>query len=234
MDPQTSTLVFPRDAAAAALSQRRETDATTALARGLKEYLEVLSIDWPETGKLRFTKVFDRYADFEDGLEFPRAVAYSAEAIGEYNGQLGQWPEGNLFTGESLPVGGGVILEALDELVIDLTVELEVSNPEERIGLVAMLEDAFRPYPGASGFMLTLPHYYNTRGRYTAGRIQYLDSPEDPARNYRRARTVIQSRIPVIVSHTARPLQEMRQGGTITTNVRIPPPAPPTVTRGKI
>ncbi len=230
-------LVRRYDAASTPLTSRQETDATRAVCRGLAEYLGQLSIDWPGSGLLRFEKATDVWADYEDAVNlYPRCFAGTAGAEGSYDGGLGQSEQtsGEVLGGGDLEAGGGVILDSFEELVVPVTVEIQCSNPEQRTGVVAMVERAMRPYRGRSGFMLELPHYFNVRSSHAAMRVTLMDSEEDAGRNYRLARVVVQSRVPVIVAHPVKPAKRIDRTSEIIEKTVAQLGPPPTVSVGKM
>ena len=228
------TRLIPRqDEKASPLTARQETDCSTGIARGVAEYLASLSLDWPEVGLIRFAKSTHVWADYENGSEdYPRAFAGTVDAEGSYDGGLGEDDGIRLdAVGGILPPGGGVVLDSFEELVIQVTVEVHCMNPKQRVGACVMLERAFRPYRGRRGFMLELPHYFNVRASYSASGVTYMDNEEDAARNYRRARFVLQSRAPVVVPRFQRPMRSMiHTSDTLDGPLPVTSP-PPTVSR---
>lgn len=215
------------------LMPRQETDATSALTQGIAEYMASLELDWPGTGMLRFAKATSTWAEYEQAENvYPRCFAGTAGADGMYDGGLGQDDAlGDVLGGPPLPSTGGVILDSFEELVVPVTLEIFCSNPEQRRGVCAMVESALRPYRGRSGFQLELPHYFNARSTHTALRMTHLDNEEDAARNYRLARVVIQSRVPVIVMHRKRPVRAIERSSAV---VEAPlTVGTPTVRRGQ-
>lgn len=224
MSTAATTRLIPRiDEPPSGLTPRQETDATGAVARGLAEYLSSLSIDWwAGTGLLRFAKATDIWADYEDGTgnesaSYPRAFVGSADAEGQYDGGLGQDDAlGHVLGGAPLPATGGVALDSYDELTGSLSVEIHCDNPEQRRGIVAMLERDFRPYKGRGYFLLEMPHYFNARAVFTPQRITLLDNEGDAALNFRKARIVVQFRVPVIVARRLRPARAVHHSSSVT------------------
>lgn len=161
------------------LTLTRKTDTRTALTRGLAEYLSQLSIAW-EGGRLsRFVQVFENWAEPEDTAHYPSAVVYSGEG-GSYDASV-------LSPQLQLIPGTNIYVRSVAELVQPLTIELWTTDPQERMALVAMLEDALEPHEFMTGLRLTLPHYHNQRGTYEKLSVTYDDSQDNAQRRWRKA-----------------------------------------------
>jgi len=172
------------------LTARRETDAHTALTRGLAEYLQSLSIEWTD-GPLSLADAVYDHAEFENANIYPRAAVY-ASGEGTYDGShLAQ-----MVPRETLP--NGLYPISTDELVLDITVELWAQSKVQRTGIAAMLEDGLRPIPDSPGFKLILPHYYGCNSEYVAKRMTYSFSDDEAQANVWKATCVVWARVPVI------------------------------------
>ena len=158
------------------LTANRETDVRTALTRGLKEYLERLSIDWPGGRQSRFKRVEQTWATPEESAEYPSASVYS-EQPGVY--------EASSLTPETIDLGDNLTIRKVAEFRQPLTVEFITMDPIERMALVAMLEDAFDPVDWMTGFRLELPHYFNTRAEFEKTGMDYVDGPVQAHRRMR-------------------------------------------------
>ncbi len=78
--PKGRSCLITKPSKSQLLTSNRETDARTALKRGLKEYLETLSFTAPGGRTVAFERVVDVWADHEVKVVFPSAIVYS---IGE-------------------------------------------------------------------------------------------------------------------------------------------------------
>lgn len=173
------------------ITLNRETDARSALTRGLKEYLKTLSIDTPRGRRQAFQRVTSTWAEPEERAQYP-AAAVLADGPGLYDqSKLSPNPVAKFLTPN--PVG----LIQVSEFTIDLTLDVWATDPEERIGLGMMLEDALTPVTWMYGFVLELPHYHSARGAYELMSQSYVDTDVDATRRYRRAQYVIKGHIPV-------------------------------------
>lgn len=184
----------------------REVDARTAIKRGLKEYLQQLSIDLVGGRRAVFQKVFDVWAEPEDNIDFPSAIVYSTSE--------GNYDSSSLVpTAQSaLQVVGNTLLVKTSEFLIDLKVEVWCTDPEQRLGIVTMLEDALNPLDWMYGFSLELPFYFNQRSKYELIGNTYLDTETDGFRRDRIATMTVRSSVPVIRPHvkrTVRPRLEL-------------------------
>lgn len=191
------------------LSDNRETDCRTALTRGLKEYLEQLSIEMSGR-QLRLATVVESWAEPILPAKYPGACVYGAEA-GSYD-----WTR---FSPKPQAVGrrtsrraeteaqDGVATspaQGLDQLnhiffaseyVADLIVEIYTTDPTERVAMVAMMEDASVPVDWMMGFRLELPHYFNIRATYEHKTLEYVDVADDNQKRWRIARFGINGKV---------------------------------------
>lgn len=176
------------------LSARRETDSRTAITRGLAELLEQLVIEIDSGRELRFQKVFDTWAEPEETIEFPSAIAYTV-GPGVYEAKkLSAIPSKTC----QLPAPDNRFALSPSDFVVDVTVELWATDPPERALLVAAMEDAFNPFVGQYGFSLDLPHYHNVRATFEPMSLAYLDSEADAIQRNRKAAFVLNGRVPLI------------------------------------
>lgn len=176
----------------------RETDALGGVVRGLKEYLEQLATD-DGNGVIRvFKAVIETQAEAEEVAQFPSAVVKpDVEATYEAMSMTPQVSKGHACedTGTSIPGAARAFLSAPSELSASLKFEVWAVTKEERIALVAMLEDAFQPVPDWFGARLELPHYHHVRARYTMAGITYS---QDALQRYWRATMRVLACVPVV------------------------------------
>jgi hypothetical protein len=171
----------------------RETDARTAMTRGLQEYIEQLSIDWDGGRSERFKHVTDTWAEAEERLAFPSAAVYSMDTM-SYGGD-----EESPMTPTTRTDGATNTQYILpNECVLQITVELWCQDPGQRMAVVGMLEDAFNPVEWLYGFRLYLPHYHGQIAEFNVLGMSYLDSEEDAKRRYRKAVFVLTGRVPLV------------------------------------
>jgi hypothetical protein len=175
----------------------RSTDATTAIKRGLKEYLEQLAIDTESGRRIEFERVFDVWADGEHLAEYPSAVVYvTGDSIYDaHNMSPTVRPEMQIFDGATET---RTYLVKAAELQVDLLVEVWCTDPEERVAVKAMLEDALNPVDWMYGFVLELPHYHNTRAKYEMLTSKLPDTEANAFRRDRQLSITIRSTIPVL------------------------------------
>ncbi len=171
-------------------SQQCTTDATSALTRGLAEYMFGLSYVAPGGRFLRFAASFDEWAETEDLEEFPAFVAYT-------NGTVGSYAARNLTpTFGSIRYPDGTYEQAASELDISITCEVWANDPEERKNLCKMVEDACSPVDWMSGFRLELPHYFNQRATFDLISMQYLGGEREAKIREVKARFIIGGSVP--------------------------------------
>lgn len=168
----------------------RETDCRTAMSRGLKEYIEQLSMDWVDGKQERFAAVFDTWAEAEDRLQYPAAAIYATDPLEYSNASMSPSTETDVPTNTQYT--------RPSEVMVTLNVELWCQDQDQRMAIVAMLEDAFTPVEWMYGFRLDLPHYHSMRAEYMPTAVQYLDDAEDAKRRYRKALFMIQARMPQV------------------------------------
>lgn len=197
--PEGRTRVILTNDDRSVLTANQETDARTALTRGMSEYLEQLQIDMGEGRKFAFNHVFETWAGSEDDADYPSAAVY-AELPGDYEAS-------HLSTDEPSPQVAGVAeaqvrLVSVCELVLDFTIDVWATDSEMRMALVAMLEAALDPTDFRYGLLLELPHYFNQRASYEKLRMAYIDNEDSAQRRIRRAQIAIRGRVPVTQART--------------------------------
>lgn len=163
------------------LTAYRETDAHTAMARGLAEYLgqQVIEIG----GRRLQLTAFTTWAEPED------AVRYPAAAIGA---DVGIYSRGFTPSYEKT-IEGDVRLLAVSELEQNLQIDLWATDPKERSFLCTMIEEALNPVDWMYGMRLLLPFYHNAVAVYEMLSSQYLDSSDDAMAKYRRAQFTVRA-----------------------------------------
>lgn len=183
-----TTLVDPSvEGQVSVLTTRWETDARTALARGLKEYLETLSIDMPGGRHLKFAQVLQTWATPEVPAKYPAATVYANDP--------GTFDSSSFTPNVETILGTRVQIRFPCEFVQLLYIEVWSQDPMERMGLEMMLETAFNPFDGMYGFRLNLPHYFNLRGTYEPRMMAYLDSEDSAQKRWRRIGFQLEGRV---------------------------------------
>lgn len=170
----------------------RTTDARTALARGLSEYLSQLRIVWEGGRQLQFQKVEVCWAEPERPAKFPSAVL-AASQDASYEGSPG------LGAPELVMQADGTkrYLRQVAELRQEFRLQVWATDPVERMGLTALLEDALNPAEFMTGLRLELPYYFGTRATYEALSLGYDDNSSDAQKRNRRSIITIAANIPV-------------------------------------
>ncbi len=194
------------------ITNRHETDARTALARGLAMYLRGLEFDGGAGRILAFgNRVFDSYADPEVQAAFPSALV-SSDTPGTYDAS-------RLTPGEPVDrvqAFEGNAIYATSEFVMDMVIDIWATEPRSRMALVAGMEQALSPTDWMYGLRLDLPFYFGARAGYELQSVQYIDSEESATRRYRRASMVVSGRVPVY-RFAAKPLARPRLALDVTT-----------------
>lgn len=186
-----STLVLKPDQQPV-LTDLRETDVRTALTRGLKDYLETLSIDMPGGRQVRFKKVLEVWGVAEIPAEYPSAAVIASDPLG-YGEDGEKTPMSPVMLDSQ--VAPGVYIVRPNECVMQLVVQCWCTDPQERMAVCAMLEDAFVPVDWMYGFRLVLPHYHGVFGEYEMGASDYEDSETNAQRRYRKVTFVVTARV---------------------------------------
>lgn len=151
VDKATTTQTFTRV---------RETDTLTAVKRGLAEYIGVLSFVVPSGRQVTLQRSLYDWADHEEKAVYPSAIVYST-SDGNY--------DASRFTpgvSNGCKTEDGAYLIELAEYTVPLLLEVHANDPEERIALAMMLEDALNPVTWMYGFKLVLPHYHGLFAKY--------------------------------------------------------------------
>lgn len=158
-----------------------ETDARTALMRGMVEYLRTLTVAEPGGRELRFETVVEGQAVPDESTKFPWCCV-SAPEESRYSG--GMVPRVTSDNRIPAPEKGDREVYAVPTANFDTTLSLTfVCEKEERIHLMRMLE-ADLQFPdrlrqGKYGVTVELPFYMGMRADYAPVSSQYVDSSGD-------------------------------------------------------
>lgn len=172
-------------------SSVRETDARTALARGLAEYLAQLSIQAVGGREFKFNDVFPDWAEPEEEANYPQACVYT-DLEGTYE-DSSFTP--NMSSKNRVPQPDGRYVVSPNGYAIDFNLEIRAVDPQERMWLSAMVEDALDPVDFRSGALLELPHYFNQRATYRKRRSGYTDDSTRAQARIRIARFIVTANI---------------------------------------
>lgn len=172
------------------VTSRQDTDAMTALTRGLREYLSTVAID-VAGAVIRFQTVLEHWAEPNDIALYPgAAVQISGETNYDYAG----------FTPTIDPrdrASDGQWITRVSELTTSITIEAHCSGAEQRVAVAMLLEAALNPVDWMYGFRLALPHYYNQVGVYEPVRGDFQDNAANARHNLRPFVVTLEARVPV-------------------------------------
>jgi hypothetical protein len=205
--PQRGTQLVQRADIRQEFTDHRETDARTALTRGLAEYLESLSIEWIGGRQSRFLAVLQTWSEPEMVAVFPSAVVYATDA--------GQYEDATLTPKTIKLAGSGRFLREIAEVKLELTVEVWATDPVERMALAAMLEDALDPHEWMSGLRLRLPHYHGSHATYEKTGLRYEDSTDDSQKRWRKAIFAVTGNITQLRRAGVLPMLDLRIGSSV-------------------
>lgn len=188
--PQGATaLQVLRDSAPAPFSLWRETDARSALTRGLREYIEQLVTSDFSGREIRFIRTYADWAEGEEIAEFPACIIHSfTEAAYDHSS----------FTPKTTRIASGYAYWTPSQVVLDLRVEAIATDNKERRQLTALLEDAFNPVGWMYGFRLDLPHYHNQRASFELNTNIYVDDEDSARQRERSVGLALTGRVPLI------------------------------------
>ena len=172
-------------------SSNRETDAVTALKRGLKEYLEQIYLN-VAGAQVRYQAVLDAWAEPESVATFPSAIV---QPIGAATYDASSFSP-NVQSKNKLPDGNYLV--KYSEVAVQLTIESHCSSPEERVAVTMMLEDALNPVDWMYGFKLDLPHYFNQRAHFEPVTGTMDDSADQAVRRLRPGIVTLNANVSVM------------------------------------
>ena len=191
--PPLGTKLVADRASPSILTGNQETDARVAMSRAVADYHAPMEFR-PSGGRLvRFESAFYEWAVPEVEAAYPSVCVYANGA---------QTYDANGFT-PHVGISPRVHLSANDFLIhtsnltLALKIQVYASDPEERMALVAGLENAFSPVLFQSGFRLDMPHYFGARAAFLQKSLEYEDSAEDAQKRWRRATVMLEGRGPV-------------------------------------
>lgn len=179
-----STLVAA-PGAAQPLTANKETDARTAIMRGLEEYVQSTVVAEPQGGRqVKFKAVFNTWPDTMDEAQYPSAIVYSPDDKAIYDASRFA-PVIDPSTQVATSPSGNTYAVPMSEFISKVTVEIRCADRFEREAFMSACEDAFNPVDYQYGFVLQLPHYFNQRAQYELLTSKYHDSEVDVTRRFR-------------------------------------------------
>lgn len=172
------------------LTLRRTTDARTALARGLTEYLGGLSIIWDGGRRMFFERTYTSWAEPEKPAKYPSLVLVGSVPA-DY--------EAAMLTPALVASQDGqrnVYLRQVAEMKQMFQLIVWCQDPVERMALTTLVEDAMEPHDWMTGLRLELPYYFNARATYEKLNLSYDDTGEDAQRRWRRSVFTVMANVP--------------------------------------
>lgn len=184
-------------------SDVRLADCRTTLARGLREYLETFEVQWLHGRLLRFAQVEETWAEPEEVAVYP-ACSVVGDEPGTY--EDAEMAPHTFEIEDAEGKGTGFFLRRASEMNMTFTLLLWATDPDERAGLVALVEDAMEPADFMTGLRLELPYYFNARATYEKLSVAYEDSADAAARRWRKARVRVRGNLAQLVPVGRMPL----------------------------
>ena len=192
--PAQETVLVTDRSTKQVLTDRVETDAHTALTRGLAEYMRQLEAVADGGRDTRFKLVTSDFPDPEGDEDYPAAGVWSP-ATGVYDAS-------NFAPGKPCVIadqsGTLIGLQKSSELMLDLFVDVVCTDKDERTAVMAMVENGFNPVSFMYGFRLVLPHYFGAHATYEPKGNQYRDDDASSIQGRRRVRLTVRANVPVI------------------------------------
>ena len=176
------------------LTARQDTDARTALSRGLAEYLRALVLDLDGGRRFRFESVRDTWAETEDVGLFP---ALTVMSVGDGVYDASRLTPSPASLANAVPGVPNTYVTTSAELCQDLQLEVWANDPVERMAAVMLLEEALSPVEWRYGCELVLPHYFGRHAGYSPQNVTYMDTEVDATRRMRRATMTVKGCLPV-------------------------------------
>jgi len=139
--------------------------------------------------------------DHEQDLLFPCISVVSGEATPDPIAMVAYLDESSF--GKH---GANSVLQVQYEHVESVTLEIWASSRAERRAFMGSLETAFNPVEEMSGFVLTIPDYYNETVVFLLLRKGIMDDP-DTAKNRRHGFIEVEMRFNVVKLVNARTMQ---------------------------
>lgn len=174
------------------LSFVRHTDARTALARGLAEYISQKSITWTHGRLVSFRRVIQTWGEPEVPAEYPSGVLVSdGPAVYDDSTLSPELTE--------IADGTGRFIRISAELVQPFAFIVWCTDPVQRQALTALVEDALEPAEFMTGLRLELPYYFNVRATFEKLDMLYDDSPSNSIHRWRRSIFSVVGHIPQVV-----------------------------------
>lgn len=189
------------------LTARRTVDARTGLARGIADYLRSLSIEIEGGRVIGLDVVRDTWVETEDkqgGIapDGSAEIIHTGAAIKTMGPAALADPS---FSGtrasDENRVGENTWLLSKSDLLQKFTIEVYAEDPEARVGLAMMLEDAWNPVEWMGGWMMDLPYYYGARAQYALDEIEFIDSEQNALQRQNLAIFTVHGSVPQLRAH---------------------------------
>ena len=177
----------------------RQCDCRTAVARGLKEYIEDLSIDWTNGKHLAFTEVLEVWGDEVNPADMKQSCVVNGVGEGTYlDTQLSP-------TLQRCEDGTNRVVKIVGEFEQEFDVLIWSDTPTNRVALVSMVEDALDPVDWMCGMRLELPFFFGARATYDSANVVYIDTADDAQKRYRVASIHVTASVAHIIPVGPRP-----------------------------
>jgi hypothetical protein len=202
-DSRTRVITSPNDLEKT--TSYRETDCRTALARGLREYIEDNhSIQWAAGKEVSFLNVLEIWGAPEFPAKFPSCVVNGA-GDGTY---VGNQLNPSLVECSDIP-GTYVRVRGDFEQTFDLIVW--ATDDVARMALTSHLESLLNPVDWMDGLRLELPFFFGARATYIATSPVYQDAEDSSSRKLRVGLIRVIANVGDILPDVARPNVKVRR-----------------------
>jgi len=172
----------------------QETDAHTAMTRGLAQYLRTLSSVFADGRDIRLVDVKETWSEPEGEAVYPSGCIYSPEK-GRYDASR-LTPEPS--PANRIPDPDGRYVVKVAEFVQDLHGELWCTDNKQRMAVAAMVETGLTASTFMYGIELFVPHYFNSSVVYELKEMGYEDSDIAAKERIRKVSFILTGQVSVL------------------------------------
>lgn len=188
-----------------------ECDVSTALQRGLAEYI-VTQVSQYAGQQIKLASCYYEWAEQEDEVVFPTAAVRMHGDV-TYDARTLSGPDIN-DSDEPDHANPRKRVAEVSEAIATLRITVRSNTPQQLRQLIKMLERSLAPVDWIYGVFITLPFYYNQRAAYAKEKVTYVDTPVTAQSRQREAHILVSARLMETEVYDA-PFTEVRTGLTV-------------------
>jgi hypothetical protein len=172
------------------LTPRVEGDVRTCIARGLRDYVQSLSVVGLPGKTFKLKYVILQWAEAEVEAKYPSGVVTTGSVV---------FDDSRMTPALSrTKVSDDLWVGFTAEATLDLRLIIHSTELQERSALAKMIEDGLNPTDWMYGVRLMLPYYHGVYADYSLESADFEDNAQDAQSRARRSVFNVSARAPVV------------------------------------